>query len=469
MIALTAFKGKTVGVFGLGKAGTAAVRAMLAGGATVFAWDDTEKSRGALVDERATSKHGHLGLDPIQNWPWAELSAIVLSPGIPFTHPKPHEVVLKAQEHNVPVVGEVDLLYQAQPFARYIGITGTNGKSTTTALIAHILHDAGLLVEVGGNLGTPALALKPMADEKNWYVLEMSSYQLDLCNEVKFDAAVLLNITPDHLDRHGGMQGYIKAKRRIFDRQTAKDIALVGLDDGDSRDVFIDLVRHRQQLTQPFTVTQHNEKGVVVDEDGILHDFTGGKEIKQNLANIKRMKGRHNWQNVAAAYSVARFAGVEPNKIMEAVHSFPGLPHRMEIVGERSGLTFINDSKATNADATSHALAPFDRIYWILGGKAKEGGIDTLPAYFHKIAHAFLIGEAAVSFAATLDKYGVSYTQCGDLQTATQKASNRAFEDMQKGSVILLSPACASFDQWKSFEHRGDAFRNYVKVILGSK
>lgn len=466
MIRLEQYKGKWVSVFGLGTAGVAAVKALLAGEAMVYAWDDNAETRHRFMKEMGAVRHGQMRLEPIENWPWSALQILVLSPGVPLTHPAPHPVVNFAKQSKVRILGEVDLLHMACPDAKYIGITGTNGKSTTTALIAHILQQEGLNVQIGANFGTPALALRPM-DERGYYVLEMSSYQLDLVKSVVFDASVLLNLTPDHLDRHGDMEGYMRAKRRIFDRQQDNDASFIGLDDGYCRDVYIDLVREHRPNVVPFTVTQHvhTKKVIEVTHEGLLKDnYYGG--FSYDLTSIPRLKGRHNWQNIAAAYATARHFGLKPEKIIESVRSFPGLPHRLEQVGQRQGVLFINDSKATNADATARALEPFEHIYWILGGKPKAGGIDSLAPYFPKIEHAFLIGEAQDAFAAVLEGK-VPYTRCGNLENATQQAANMALGDMRGHGVVLLSPACASFDQWKNYEQRGDAFRNYVAAIIG--
>lgn len=465
MIRLPKYNNKSVGVFGLGAAGKAAIEALVQSGAHVYAWDDSETTRNKLRIDVPTGKSGQLTIEHNAKWPWAELACVVLSPGVPLTHPKPHPVVDMARRERVKIMGEVDLLYEACPLAHYVGITGTNGKSTTTALITHILCENGLQAQAGANLGVPALALNDLG-EKGIYVLEMSSYQLDLVQKVVFNASILMNITPDHLDRHGGMEGYIKAKRRIFERQQDKHASFVGLDDGYCRDIYIDLVREHRANIVPFTVTQHQpmNRGIEVDDNGVLHDKYSNKEYTYNLMDIERLKGRHNWQNIAAAYGVARYFNLAPDAIMQAVHSFPGLPHRMELVTTISNVTFVNDSKATNADAVARALEPFDNIYWILGGVQKAGGIEPLASYFSKIKHAFLIGEAQDAFAATLQGK-VVFTKCGDLENATHMAAKMAFRDATEQSVVLLSPACASFDQWKNFEARGDAFRQYARDI----
>ncbi len=446
MIKITEFAGQKVGVFGLGKAGNAAIASLKAGGAKVYSWDD---ALSADAKHPRNTKH-------YKYWDWKQLKALVLSPGIPLTHPAPHPVVELAKAHNVPIIGEVELLFRAHPQATYIGITGTNGKSTTTTLIGHILQEAGVPCQVGGNLGTPALALEPLA-AGGVYVLEMSSYQLDLLQTVRFNVAVLLNITPDHLDRHGDMAGYIAAKARIFERQTAGDCAVV-----DSSVVRSSYLVLREENLVEISVDNKLDSGVFVN-NGVIHDKINGCELRTtdyDLRNISSLTGKHNWQNAAAAYAAARAVGVVPEKIYAAMQSFGGLRHRLQLVAEIDGVKFINDSKATNADATANALAPYQNIYWILGGKAKAGGIASLAPYFSHIAHAFLIGEAADEFAKTLDGK-VPYTHCGTLEVAVREAAQMA----KSGSVVLLSPACASFDQFKSFEHRGDVFCELVEKI----
>ncbi|MBM3618051.1 MAG: UDP-N-acetylmuramoyl-L-alanine--D-glutamate ligase [Alphaproteobacteria bacterium] len=464
MIRLEAYKNKKVAVFGLGAAGTAAVRALLAGGATVFLWDDKDSSRLAFIDYSGGSVPKEAKLEPIEKWPWNELEILVLSPGIPLHFPQPHPVVLKAKHAHVRIVGEVDLLYEACPTANYIGITGTNGKSTTTALIGHILKQAGKNVQVGANIGVPALALNP-ADENGYYVLEMSSYMLDLVHLVRFKASVLLNITPDHIDRHGTMENYVQSKLRIFDRVKDKDVCIVGLDDGYCRDAFIHLLReHSRHHLVPFSVSMNNERGIIIDNNGILHDRWEEEEILLDLNAGSKLKGRHNFQNIAAAYGTLRHLGIAPDIIANGIASFPGLAHRMEIVLEKDGVTYVNDSKATNAEAAAPALEAYNNIYWILGGRAKDGGIRQLEKYLPKVVYAFLIGEAAQEFAQTLQGK-VFVNQCGNLETAVRQAMQLARAEKRPGATVLLSPACASFDQFKSFEARGDAFRQLVQAF----
>ena len=468
MIVLTQYKGRKVGVFGLGKAGEATVASLLAGGAEVYAWDDKGGDGGQwTVDKEKQSAHCPLSTVHYSSWPWTELAALILSPGVPLTHPKPHEVVEWAQKYKVPIIGDIELLYTACPSAKYVAITGTNGKSTTTTLIGHILKTAGLKVEVGGNLGTAALSLNPLGAD-GIYVLELSSYQLDLLKTTRFNVAVFLNVTPDHLDRHGDMQGYIKAKMHIFDRQTPDDVAVIAVEDEYTKSIARDWTGKAKLVK----VTAQREL-----------------EGKYNLEPISTLTGKHNWQNAAVAYATARACGVAPDVIYKAMQSFTGLRHRLQLVATIDGVRFINDSKATNADATANALAPYRSIYWILGGKSKAGGIESLGEYFSHVAHAFLIGAAEDEFAKTLEGK-VPYTRCGTLDVAVRKAAEMAFaaaplpspppqagegascslsRDSGGGSgrdpVVLLSPACASFDQFKSFEERGDVFCNLVASL----
>jgi UDP-N-acetylmuramoylalanine--D-glutamate ligase len=402
---------------------------------------------------------------PIDQWPWQELSALVLSPGVPLTHPKPHAVVELANRHNCPIIGDVELLCRACPDARTIAITGTNGKSTTTTLIGHILREAGLKTEIGGNLGTPALALEPLGKD-GIYVLELSSYQLDLLQTARFNVAVFLNVTPDHLDRHGDMAGYIAAKMHIFDRQQPDDVAVIAVDD-----VYMQGIRDwawgigGRRVVE--VSNQHALPAGVYVHKGMLHDnspLMPHAQSPMSLTQITSLTGRHNWQNAAAAYAAARACGIAPDVIYSAMQSFPGLRHRLQLVATINGVRFINDSKATNADAVSHALAPYETIYWIAGGKAKAGGIESLSRYFPTIKHAFLIGAAENEFAQTLEGK-VPYTRSHTLESAVTQAAEHAFADGKKNAVVLLSPACASFDQFKSFEQRGDVFCDLVSAL----
>lgn len=440
MISAHPFKNRKIGVFGLGKAGEASVAALIAGGAQVFAWDDRM--------QEVTTVYA-----PYQDWPWAEISALVLAPGVPKTH----TCAQLAIRNNVPIMGDIEILYRSQPQARYIGITGTNGKSTTTTLIGHILREAGERVEVGGNLGTAALSLAPLGKGES-YVLELSSYQLDLVHTTHFNVAVFLNITPDHLERHGDMAGYVAAKEHIFDRQTPQDVAIIAVDDAYTKRMAAEYKERGQQHV--VEVSCHTQTEGVYVQDGVLHDGV----CTFDISGIPSLTGAHNWQNAAVAYAAASAQGIAPEKIIAAMQSFPGLRHRLQMVRSIAGVRFINDSKATNADAVQHALRPYQNIYWIAGGKAKAGGIDTLAPLFSHIARAYLIGEAQDMFAQTLEGK-VEYMRCGTLGNALKKAAADVFAEGREGAVVLLSPACASFDQFKSFEHRGDVFCQEVERL----
>jgi UDP-N-acetylmuramoylalanine--D-glutamate ligase len=430
MIQLAFLAGKKVGVLGLGKAGRAAVEALIASDAQVYVWDDK-----ASADGLNTQAH----FCPVAQWPWQELTCMVMSPGIPYTYPAPHPAVLLARDAGVEVCGEVELLARACPHATLVGITGTNGKSTTTALIGHILASAGKNVQVGGNLGTPALALD-MLGADGIYVIEMSSYQLDLVHTARFHVACLMNITPDHLDRHGGMDGYILAKKRIFAHQAGNDTAVIGIDDA-----------YCQAIADELLTRVH------VVELSVHH----GEQM--DVSHCTSLQGLHNLQNALVARAACRALGVSDEVILAACASYVGLPHRMEWLGEKRGVCFVNDSKATNADSTEKALMTYDEVYWIVGGLAKAGGIASLDAYFARIRHAYVYGQDADIFADTLAQHHVPFTRCATMEEGTRLAAKSAFDT--GNGVVLLSPAAASFDQFTGFEQRGDVFKACVAAL----
>jgi len=458
MIVVPGFEGRKVAVLGLARSGRTAAASFAAGGAEVLAWDDNAKTRAALAGEIPL-------YDPAQI-DWREVAALVLSPGIPHSFPRPHPAVIAARAAGVPIIGDIELLGRAQPEARYIGITGTNGKSTTTALIGHMLATAGKSVEIGGNLGPPALGLAPLGAD-GFYVLEMSSFQLELVTSLAFDIAVLLNITPDHLDRHGDMDGYIAAKRRIFTGQGDGASAIVGIDDAICRGLADTLRREGKTRIVPISVKESAPGGVYIESGQLIDALDGQPTPVFNLAEAPRLPGVHNAQNAAAAYAATRQGGISAEAAIAGIRTFPGLAHRQELVDTIDGVRYINDSKATNADATEKALACYPAIYWIAGGLPKAGGITSLAPYFTRLRHAFLIGNATGEFAATLDSR-VPYTRCGDLATALAAASERARAEHVPGAVVLLSPACASYDQFPNFEVRGDIFRELVGDLPGA-
>ncbi len=407
---------------------------------------------------------------PIVDLATADFGAIelfVLSPGIPHTHPRPHPIVRRAKAAGCEIVCDIELLARAQPDAAYVGVTGTNGKSTTTALFGHILAGGKRPIAVGGNLGTPALALAPLAGN-GAYVLELSSYQLELLPTPVFVVAVLVNLGADHLDRHGGMDGYAAAKSRIFRGQHEDCTAVVGVDDNASRATYERLRDQGTQTVIPISSAGPMSGGVYA-EAGWLVDDTGGKATRAvRLSATANLPGLHNAQNAAAAYAAARAAGAARKKIASRLATYPGLAHRQELVAEIDGIAFVNDSKATNAEAAARALACYQAIYWIAGGQAKESGIEPLTGYLARIRHAYLIGEAAEAMAAALGER-IPVTIAGDLATAVGKAAARARADDEDGAVVLLSPACASWDQFANFEARGEAFRAAVADLPGHR
>ncbi len=356
------------------------------------------------------------------------------------------------------------MLARENTAARFVGISGTNGKSTTTALIGHILKEAGLPVEIGGNLGIPALDLAPL-DQTGTYVLELSSYQLERIPSVRLDVAILLNISPDHLDRHGGMDGYVAAKRILFERAKEDSQAIIGMEDTPCRGLCLELMVERGgKGIVPISASSRTPGGVYVDEGMLIDDLDNQQKTIMDLHVVRSLTGQHNWQNAAAAYAAARAADIAPEKIAAALKTFAGLPHRQEFIGKFDGISYINDSKATNTEAAAKALACYDNIHWILGGQFKEEDLGAIEPILERVSHAYLFGEAADQLEELLGS-SVPTSQCGDLATALAEAHRSAV--LAKPSTILLSPACASFDQFQNFEKRGDAFRDLVHSLAG--
>jgi len=458
MIDLTGYQGKTIGVLGLGRSGLSAARALNRCGAEVWAWDDDEGARSRAAGE---------GLAPIDlaGRDLSAVSALILSPGIPHTYPTPHPIVDALKNAGVPVIGDVELLVRACPDAIYVGVTGTNGKSTTTTLIGHVLETAGRHVGVGGNLGTPALELDALADD-GVYVLEMSSYQLEITPSFACDVAILLNISADHLDRHGGMDGYVAAKKRIFENRPDGQVAVIGIDDPVAAGIHAELAASGGRRVIAVSGNKKAPGGVYI-EDGYLIDDLDCKAVRRcEIADIISLPGAHNGQNAAATYASAMALGVEPAQAVRGIRSYPGLAHRQEAVSVVDGVLYVNDSKATNVDATSRALACYDFVLWIAGGRSKGDEFDALRPYLARVREAFLIGEAAETYGTSLEGQ-VPWTNCGDLKTAVERARLRALESAKHRPVVLLSPACASFDQFDNFEARGDAFKRLVRELPG--
>jgi UDP-N-acetylmuramoylalanine--D-glutamate ligase len=446
----TPFLGARIAVVGLGRAGLPAARRLMEWGAEVEAWDDREEARRAAAEAGVTLR------DPASGRFRAD--ALLLSPGIPHRLPKPHPAAEAAQAAGAPILCDVEFLYRAvlaaHSSARFVGVTGTNGKSTTTALIHHMLSRAGRVSAAGGNLGPAALSLNILGSD-GIYTLEMSSYMLERIATLRFNVAVMLNLSPDHLDRHGDMAGYAAAKARIFARQQRGDVAVLGQDDAPTaamaRGLVARLVPISARAAQP---------GGIWAEGRSLRDDAG--QIL-DLADAPALPGSHNAQNAAAAAAAAFALGLSRAEVAAGLATYPGLPHRQERVAERRGVVFVNDSKATNAEAAARALASYDRVVWIAGGEAKEGGIESLAPLFPRIARAFLIGRDAPLLAATLAAHGVAHEIAGTLDAAVPAAAQAAFAGA--APVVLLSPACASFDQFTGFDARGDRFRALALAI----
>lgn len=457
MIKASTQKGKRIALFGLGGSGLVTARSLQAGGAQIFCYDDNP-------DRVADAKAEGLGTADLHDLDFRTLDALVLSPGVPLTHPKPHWTVDLANESGIPIIGDVELFClerQAKsPDSEFIAITGTNGKSTTTALIAHVFAAAGRDVQLGGNIGTAILSLDEPEPNKT-YIIECSSYQIDLAPNLNPSIGLLLNIAPDHLDRHGSLAHYASIKARLV---TNSIEAIVGVDDGYSKAIS-SAVSAAANVTRISSVSDFkngvsSKEGMLVEMiDGIAHDLF-------KLDDAPALRGVHNAQNAAAVWAACIKAGLSEEEISSGFKTFPGLAHRMEQLGRIGSVLFVNDSKGTNADAAAMALGSYEPVYWICGGLPKAGGIEALRPFFPRIAKAYLIGESAPEFAATLGE-DVPFEISKTLAVAVKHAARDAAMDKNKEPVVLLSPACASFDQFANFEIRGEAFRAEVSAMNG--
>ena len=448
MISLEAFRGKRVAVLGLARSGLASCEALTKAGADVVAWDDK-----AVPSLPPGTKFSNLADEDLSSF-----DALVMSPGIPHTFPAPHPVAAKAKTAGVPLIGDTELLAVAQREAQFVGITGTNGKSTTTALIGHILSEASKSVSIGGNLGFAVLSLEPQTAD-GYFVLEMSSYQLELTRSQKFKVAMILNISPDHIDRHGDLDGYVAAKERIFHNQDRSDFAILGVDDEICSDLAEKQASLPAQLIQ--ISSQKRLSSGVSTVDGLLVDHDHSSDTVVDLKKNPRLPGAHNWQNAAAAYACCKALNLDKQAILSGLLSFGGLEHRQEFVAKIGKTTFINDSKATNAEATEKALSCYDDIFWIVGGRAKEGGISQLLSCLNPIRQAFLVGESQDGFAASLEGL-LPFEKSETIDQAIRQAFEAGEASIAANPVVLLSPACASFDQFPSFEKRGEFFKEEV-------
>jgi UDP-N-acetylmuramoylalanine--D-glutamate ligase len=456
MIEARSFAGKSAAVFGMGMSGIAAAKSLRAGGAKVLAWDDGEKGCEAALA-------AGLPLYDLKKADWGKLDALVLAPGVPLTHPEPHWTVKLAQKHGVEIIGDTEIFIRERKAcgtaAKIVAITGTNGKSTTTALTHHLLVSIGADAVLGGNIGKAVLDL-PSFEDGRYYVIEFSSFQLDLTPGLDADAAILLNVTPDHIDRHGTMEHYAAVKESVFSHARA---AVIAADDGFC-DAIAERAGNRKQRLFRISASHPVNNGIYAEGAELFEVKNGAIKNRTSLKGIGSLRGAHNAQNAAAALAALRSLGLPWGKLTKALKSFPGLAHRMEEVRRIGNVLFVNDSKATNADAAERALLSFSNIYWIAGGKPKEGGIQSLAPYFPKIKKAYLIGQAAEEFAATLGK-SVPFTLSGTLDRAVAEAAADAGADPAGEAVVLLSPACASYGQFANFEVRGAAFRALAEAL----
>lgn len=441
---------KPVAVFGMGRSNMAVIKGLIKAGARVVVGDDKAENIAQAVEAGAH--------DGLMDSDFSNYACLILAPGVPLHFPAPAEVVKKARAAGIEIICDVEILARLHHGRQTAAITGTNGKSTTTALLGHILKKCNVETEVGGNIGYPVLGLD-MPPHEGAFVIEMSSYQVDLCPTYVPDIAVHLNLTPDHLDRHGDLEGYYQAKKNLFKGAGA---AIIGIDDEYSARMHDEIAALGQRSVFALSVLKPVEIGVYV-LNGALYDAMFGDAEKIDDLDIASLPGLHNQQNAAAAYAAARMMGIPPHKIIHAMRSFPGLAHRQFMTRNMAGIHYINDSKATNAAATEKALACYNNIFWIVGGKAKDGGLNGLEPYMDRIAHAFTIGDAAEEFTAWLRECQVAVTRCDTLELAV-KSAHKAAQDHGHG-VVLLSPACASFDQFRDFEQRGDQFTKLVNDL----
>ncbi|MHA6324344.1 UDP-N-acetylmuramoyl-L-alanine--D-glutamate ligase [Roseivivax sp. CAU 1753] len=466
MIPVHGYEDEKIGILGLGRSGLSTARALRQGGALPIVWDDIPDARMAAAREgfeiRALADTGALH----------DLTLLVTSPGIPHLYPAPNPVIAAAFAAGVPVDNDIGLFFRALGAGdwdgfdvppKVIAVTGSNGKSTTSALIHHILDAAGRDVRLAGNIGRGVLDIDPPG-EGGVVVLELSSYQTELARALTPDVAVFTNLTPDHLDRHAGLGGYFAAKRRLFS-EGGPDRAVIGVDEREGQflanqlstarsDDRVIRVSSGQKLTGP---GWH-----VYARKGYLSEWRKGRQVGSiDLRDIAGLPGAHNHQNACAAYAACRSLALGPRQIEAALHTFRGLPHRSQIVAERDGVRFVNDSKATNVDSALKALQAFDRVRWVCGGLMKEGGLGALEPGFGHVAKAYVIGREAAQFAMGLT--GLDAEVCTDMATAVARAA----EDARPGEVVLLAPAAASFDQYDNFEQRGDDFAAQVARVLG--
>ncbi|WP_455465610.1 UDP-N-acetylmuramoyl-L-alanine--D-glutamate ligase [Bartonella sp. B39] len=463
MISVTCYKGQKVALFGLGPSGLAAAKALIRGGAEVVAWDDSPSS------VQAAFRH-NVPTQDLRYEDWSEFVALILAPGVPLNYPQPHWVVEKARQKDIEIIGDIELFVRARNHflqhygfcdqdVPFIAITGTNGKSTTTALLTHLLKQMGYDVQMGGNIGTAILTLKPFV-KKRIYVIECSSFQIDLTPSLQPTVGLLLNLTPDHIDRHGSFAQYVQAKRRLVARASH---ALISVDDSACWNLYQQLLHEGRQV-EAISKEHFVENGFYAESTKLFSVHQGQRSMLADLALITALRGSHNAQNALMVLATLQALKITDPHIENHLASYKGLAHRMQQVRKMGTVLFINDSKATNADASAPALSAFDDIFWIVGGQAKKGGIESLRGFFHKIHKAYLIGSAAEEFAGVIGSvfpFSMSLT----LENAVHEAAADAMHCKAKEVVVLFSPACASYDQFKNYEMRGEAFVSFVMQL----
>lgn len=446
---------KPVAVFGLGVSGQSTVKALVSAGVSVTAWDDKKENRQSI---------GNVGakLSDLLKVDLSDFAFLVLAPGVPYSF-EPHPLVVKAQNESVEIICDIELFHRCGHEVKTIGITGTNGKSTTTALITHVLKEMGLKATMAGNIGKAIFDLNDVSD-LDVLVLELSSYQLDLCPSFRPDVSLLLNITPDHLDRHGSMQAYIDAKSIILE---GEGVAFIGVDDDFTQVLFERYFIKQNRKIIPISVKSKIVEGYFVKDNKLYKNHHGEDDFAHDFekADYLNLKGLHNQQNASFAYAVSKELGYSDELIFKAFHSYAGLAHRQYLIEQKNNVFYVNDSKATNAEATAKALSSYSNIYWIVGGQSKEGGLEGLEIFKDSIVKAYVVGEAVSEFSAWLEYYRFKY----DVSHTIEKATVQAHEDaLSSGgdATVLLSPACASWDQFASFEKRGDKFTEIVKELV---
>ena len=456
-------------IYGFGISGISTAKFLTANGHDAICTDDNLDSLA-----KNSQKFPEFKFRKFDDINFDDKSIISFAPGIPLYFPKPHKILEIVKKTKADLCCDMEIFYRKNSQKKFIGITGTNGKSTTTSLLGFILNELKIPSAIGGNIGVPCFDLEQNIDDFT-YIFESSSYQLDLLSKTHFQIASLLNITPDHIDRHGSMENYIISKKRIFNNQNENDFSVIGVDNQNSKEVFLELQNDDNFKANlvPISTKKIQENGVSLFDNKLTCNIDGNFEI--NLTS-EFLLGEHNDQNMAFAFAISYIylkkltnIKIDPEKIIAAIKKFTGLRHRMQVLGKIDNIRFINDSKATNSESCSNALKTYNNIFWIVGGKAKESGISDLKPFFNKITKAYLIGESSAEFAKILQENSVNFEKCENIQNAFKKSVNDAKNSSLTEKNILLSPACASFDQWKNFEQRGDYFCKLFDELSGLK